>query len=375
MEPSSLYIHVPFCRAKCAYCDFNSYPGLEALYEDYSQALIRELEMAGPASLQTVYVGGGTPTVLPPEILTRILRAVSIVLAVDAEVSIEANPGTVDSSTLAQLRVMGATRLSLGVQSFSNAELWLLGRIHTAEEALDAVQGARSAGFDNINLDLIYGLPRQSQGVWRSTLEQALALRPEHLSLYALSVEDGTPLAASIAVGTISGPDPDLAAEMYEHAQYSLSEAGYEQYEISNWAREATYRCQHNLVYWRNEPYLGIGAGAHSWSGGRRWANVAAPAEYVSRLLDGRDHVESEETIEPSLEMGETMMMGLRLVAEGVEFVRFRDRFGLDLCQVYEDELSEVEELGLIEIGDERVRLTNRGCLLGNQAFARFLPE
>ncbi len=375
MEPCSLYIHVPFCRAKCGYCDFNSYPDLEPLYKDYSQALVREFEMAGPATLQTVYVGGGTPTVLPPEILTRILRAASTVLAVDAEVSIEANPGTVDSSTLAHLRGMGVTRLSLGVQSFANQELRLLGRIHTAEEALHAFRGARSAGFDNINLDLIYGLPGQSQAVWRSTLEQALALQPEHLSLYALTVEDGTPLAVSIALGAVSDPEPDLAAEMYEHAQFSLEKAGYEQYEISNWARENGYRCRHNLVYWRNDPYLGIGAGAHSWCGGRRWANVASPGEYVFRLFDGRAPVESEETIGPTLEMGETMMMGLRLVAEGVEFARFQDRFGLDLRQVYQHELSEVAELGLIEIGDERVRLTNRGCLLGNQAFFRFLPE
>lgn len=375
MELSSLYIHVPFCQAKCSYCDFNSYPGLEALYEDYVQALGCELEMAAPMGLRTVYVGGGTPTVLPVEVLSRILQMVSTGLVADAEVSIEANPGTVDSRQLAHLRAAGVTRLSFGVQSFSDRELRLLGRTHTAEEARHTFQQARSAAFDNINLDLIYGLPGQSLDAWRATLEQALALQPEHLSLYALTVESDTPLSLRIAQGVVPDPDPDLAAEMYEQAQASLAQAGYEHYEISNWAREDRFRCRHNLVYWRNESYLGIGAGAHSWVGRRRWANVAAPAEYVSRLLEGRRLAESAEPIGLDLEMGETMMMGLRLVTEGVEFRRFQARFGVDLLAHYADELADLRELGLITTDHERVQLTGRGRLLGNQAFLRFLPD
>jgi oxygen-independent coproporphyrinogen-3 oxidase len=294
---------------------------------------------------------------------------------VDAEVSVEANPGTVDSRKLDHIRAMGATRLSLGIQSFSNEDLRLLSRVHTSEEAVESFRQARLAGFDNINLDLIYGLPGQSPEGWRSTLEQCLVLRPEHLSLYALSIEEGTPLEASIALGLVPDPDPDLAAEMYEIAQSFLSDAGYQHYEISNWARGDDRRCQHNLVYWRNEPYLGIGAGAHSWARGWRRANVAAPAEYVSRLLDGRSPVGSKEALDPALEMGETMMLGLRLVAEGVAYARFHDRFGVDLRQVYRTELSELAALGLIEVGHETVRLSERGLLLGNQAFLRFLPN
>ena len=375
MKPASLYIHLPFCQAKCGYCDFNSYAGLESLYEDYGQALGRELEMAGPLRLRTAYVGGGTPTVLPPEILGRILEKVAPSLVAGAELTVEANPGTVDARKLVHLRAMGVTRLSLGIQSFSNQELRLLGRVHTSDEALESLRQARLAGFGNINLDLIYGLPGQSQDGWQSTLEQALAQRPEHLSLYALSVEAGTPLEASIALGMAPEPNPDLAAEMYEYAQSLLAMAGYQHYEISNWARGEDNYCQHNLVYWRNEPYLGIGAGAHSWAGGLRRANVAAPAEYVSRQLADRCPVGSEESIDPVLEMGETMMMGLRLVEEGVEYARFQDRFGADLRQLYWSELSELAGLGLVEIGDERVRLSGRGRLLGNQVFLHFLPE
>jgi len=375
METASLYIHIPFCRAKCSYCDFNSYAGLETLFEDYTLALIREVELAETASIQTVYVGGGTPTVLPLEHLAQILQAASSALETDAEVSIEANPGTVDQGALAHLQALGVTRLSLGVQSFDERDLRLLGRVHTVAEAHHAFRRARAAGFDNINLDLIYGLPGQSRSSWRKTLEQALALRPEHLSLYALAVEEGTPLAAGVALGTIPSPEPDLAAEMYEYTQDATATAGYEHYEISNWAGSDRFRCRHNLVYWRNEPYLGIGAGAHSWAGGRRWANVAAPAEYVARLGDGRSPVDSEEAIEPALEMGETMMMGLRLVDVGVEFGRFRERFGVDLREHFADELAELRELGLVVTDHDRVKLTERGRLLGNQAFLRFLPE
>jgi oxygen-independent coproporphyrinogen-3 oxidase len=377
MDVISLYIHIPFCRAKCVYCDFNSYPGLDALFDGYTAAVVHEMELAGPARARTIYVGGGTPTVLPLSFMARILNTARSAFRVDpeAEVSVEANPGTVDVETLADLMALGVTRLSLGVQSFDERELRLLGRIHTTTEAVDAFHAARQSGFDNINLDLIYGLPGQTLDAWQATLEQSLVLQPAHLSLYALTVEEGTPLAAIIGRGGLPTPDPDLAAEMYESARDTLSAAGYVHYEISNWAMAPAYQCQHNQTYWRNEPYLGIGAGAHSWSGGRRWANAAAPAEYTLRVLDGVRPVETEETIDPALEMGETMMMGLRLLDQGVEFERFRERFRVDLRQRFADELVELTELGLILADGERVRLSTRGQLLGNQVFLRFLPE
>jgi oxygen-independent coproporphyrinogen-3 oxidase len=377
MDTLSLYIHIPFCQTKCSYCDFNSYADLDSLHQDYAAALIREMALAGRVRVQTIYMGGGTPTVLPLTCLAKILEAAFAFFAVKAgvEVSIEANPGTVDTELLSQLRTLGVTRLSLGVQSFDDRELGMLGRIHTVTEARQAIRAAREAGFDNLNLDLIYGLPTQSLDTWQSTLEEALALRPEHLSLYSLTLEQDTPLERSIAQGTVPMPDTDLAAEMYECAQDVLATAGYDHYEISNWSRSHRFRCQHNLAYWWNQPYLGVGAGAHSWAGGRRWANVAAPAEYVNLVREGRCFVDAEETIDEALEMGETMMMGLRLVEEGVELGRFRARFGIDVLERFAEELAELQELGLIAVNGERVKLTSRGRLLGNQAFLRFLPD
>jgi putative oxygen-independent coproporphyrinogen III oxidase len=376
MDAIALYIHIPFCRAKCAYCDFNSYAGLEDLFGAYTAALAREIEQVGPAWVRTIFVGGGTPTVLPLPRLAQVLDASRRAFTVDPdlEISIEANPGTVDDRTLSGLRALGINRLSLGVQSLDDAELLLLGRIHTAAEAVEAFRAARQAGFENLNLDLIYGLPGQTMAAWQETLERALALEPDHLSLYALGVEEGTPLASAIAQGVLPDPDPDLAAEMYEWAEDNLAAAGCLHYEISNWAREPGFECRHNLTYWRNEPSRGIGAGAHSWVGGRRWANVAHPAEYTARLLGGGCPVEAEEEIGPALEMGETMMMGLRLLDEGVPFERFRARFGEDLRQRFTGELMELADLGLIAIDDQRIRLSRRGRLVGNQVFLRFLP-
>lgn len=377
MDITGLYLHVPFCRAKCTYCDFNSYAGLEALHACYAGALVHEIEQAGPATLETIYMGGGTPSVLPLSMLAQILAAVSRAFAVQpaAEITLEANPGTVDRPLLSQFRELGVNRLSLGVQSLDPGELCLLGRIHSAQDAIDAFQVARRAGFDNISLDLIYGLPGQSLATWQSNLEQALALEPDHLSLYALSVEPGTPLARTIDDGALAVPDPDRAADFYEAAREQLQAAGFVHYEISNWARDAQHVCRHNLIYWRNRPYLGLGAGAHSWAGGRRWSNVASPQEYVERSHSGRSLVDSQETISPALEMAETMMMGLRLVQEGVAFERFRKRFGLSLRDRYAAQLADLQAWGLIEIDGERVRLSRRGQLLGNQVFLQFLPD
>jgi oxygen-independent coproporphyrinogen III oxidase len=374
---AGLYLHIPFCQAKCTYCAFNSYAGLEPLHSQYVGAVTHEVGMAGPATWRTVYLGGGTPTVLPLSDLARILEAVERTgrLAPGTEVSIEANPGTVDRAALSTLLSLGVNRLSLGIQTLCDEELQLLGRIHSAAEGLDAFRAARAAGFCNINLDLIFGLPGQSLASWRASLRRALDLAPEHLSLYALSVEPGTPLAAAVEEGDLPSPDPDLAADMYELAEETCAAADYLHYEISNWAREADLRCEHNLIYWRNEEYLGLGAGAHSWSGGQRWANVSLPAEYAALLSRGNRPVSSEEAISRELEMGETMMMGLRLVDEGVTFERFRQRFGADLRQHYALQIEELDGLDLLEVGDSRVRLSPRGRLLANQVFYRFLPE
>ena len=375
----SLYIHIPFCRAKCAYCDFNSYPDLDHLFEKYVRALQTEIQWVGqdqPRRVNTIYLGGGTPTVLPLALLGEILDTCRkhFTMAAGAEITVEANPGTVDSGYLAGLREKGVTRLSIGVQSFHDNELRLLGRIHTAAQAVESYRLARQAGWSNINLDLIYGLPRQTLSRWRATLRQAIHLRPDHLSLYCLSVEEDTPLGQRIARGELPVPNPDLAAEMYILAEEMLDRTGYIHYEISNWAQPG-HECRHNLTYWHNLPYLGLGAGAHSFFNRQRWHNVLSPADYITRLEAGSPSAEEVEELNEALEVAETVILGLRLVQEGVRFADFRERFGWDLRDVYGREIRKMEQAGLLEVDRERVRLTARGRLLGNEVFQQFLPE
>ncbi len=387
----ALYVHVPFCRARCAYCDFNTYAGLNDLIPAYVAAVCQEIEAAGERwghlAAPTIYFGGGTPSLLPLDHLADILHVLRITFYVsrDAEVTLEANPGTVTPEYLRGLHELGVNRLSLGVQSAHEDELRLLGRVHTWHDAVEAVQWARAAGFANLNLDLIFGLPGQRLTHWQNTLEMALDLQPEHLSLYSLTVEEGTPLAQRIARGELPSPDDDLAAEMFELAEARLAEAGFEHYEISNWARGndkfpmtndqsmiSNFQCRHNLAYWRNEPWLGFGAGAHSWLGGKRWANLRHPREYIAALEEGRSPVAEAEEVTQRTEMGETMMLGLRL-SEGVSDARFRARFGVGLEEVFGAELAESRGLGLLEWDGHTARLTPRGRLLGNQVFARFV--
>lgn len=396
----SLYIHVPFCRVRCRYCDFNTYAGLQHLTAAYVTCLAREIAEApallgDPARIpvSTVYIGGGTPTVLTSEQLERVLDSVrgTFALAPDAEVTLEANPGTVDLGSLREVRAMGVNRLSLGVQSLDEAALVALGRIHTAAEAQQAYAWARQSGFDNINLDFMYGLPGQDLAAWRRTLGRALALAPDHLSLYALTLEDDTPLGRDVACGDVTLPDDDVVADMYEAAEEILDQRGFVHYEISNWARPG-HECRHNLVYWRNGAYLGFGAGAHSSQpldrlnrrpGGVdpvpgacwvRWSNVPRPEDYIERCRRGVSLVGSADTLSQEDVMAETMFLGLRLVQEGVEGRVFRRRFGRNLGEEYGPTLRELAALGLLETHKGRLRLTAKGRLLGNEVFQRFLP-
>ncbi|MGD0205833.1 MAG: radical SAM family heme chaperone HemW [Dehalococcoidia bacterium] len=392
----SLYVHIPFCQSKCSYCDFNSYAGLESLIEPYVGALIAEMGLWRQPNqhmnVATVFFGGGTPSLLPLPEMERIVTALRqrFRLAADAEVSCEANPGTVDCPYLQGLRSLGVNRLSLGVQSFHDDELAMLGRIHTAAEAREAYHAARQAGFDNVNLDLIYGLPRQTMTAWQYTVEEAIALQPDHLSLYALSVEEGTPLADAVAHGRLPPPDADLAADMYLWAEDALAAARYQHYEISNWALPGR-QCRHNLTYWLNESYLGLGAGAHSCFGGFRFANVKDPRRYIpfveesakgdgrlaeglAPFLAGLGHIVFAEQMTAARTMAETVVLGLRLV-EGLPLEEFRRRFGQELMSAYGPQVEEMETLGLLERVDGCLRLTPRGRLLGNEAFLRFLPD
>jgi len=381
----SLYLHIPFCQVRCAYCDFNTYAGLDDLITPYSRALAAEVEGVGEAGgrpmAHTVFFGGGTPSLLPLGDLSRVLDAIraSFHLAADAEITLEANPGTVTRDYLFGLRALGVNRLSFGVQSTHPHELRLLDRMHLFGDAAQAVSWARAAGFDDLNLDLIFALPHQTLDRWRQTVERTLALGPDHISAYALSLEHGTPMRAWVYRGLLPLPDPDVAADMYLLADELLARNGFEQYEISNWSRPGR-ACRHNLQYWRNEPYLGFGAGAHGYAQGQRYANVLAPTAYIERLAGPGDvgfphspAMMQTTRIEHEDEIGETMMMGLRLTREGVPLERFASRFGKTLDTRFGREIRELSRRGLIEVSEGRLRLTREGRLLGNHVFREFV--
>lgn len=388
--PYAVYLHIPFCVHRCGYCDFNTYAGLEDLIPAYTTALCREIALVAQSAgerlpVHTIFFGGGTPSLLSEAQLESILFSLAEAFAWQPgiEISLEANPGTVSLASLQAMRRLGVNRLSLGMQSAHPGELRLLERQHDYPEVVRAVTAARQAGFDNLNLDLIYGLPEQELATWQHSLELALGLHPEHLSLYALTLEHGTPLKRWASRGLIPEPDPDQAAEMYEWADERLAEAGYEQYEISNWSR-AQQPCRHNLQYWRGLPYLGLGAGAHGYAAGVRTANVLAPAAYIARLESGavQDFPRSPASasltsVDRQAEIGETMMMGLRLTQEGVSEADFQARFGQSLEALFTAEIKELQSYGLLQWTGEaprrRLRLTPRGRLLGNQVFMRFL--
>lgn len=394
MNACSIYLHIPFCRHRCCYCDFNTYAGQEGLIPAYVSALCREIELLAAAADQpfpvcTIFFGGGTPSLLPAEHVQRILGILDdrFKLQSGAEITLEANPGTLSPGYLRELRSSGLTRLSLGMQSANPHELALLERGHGYEDVANAVAWSRQAGFENLSLDLIFGLPYQTMRSWQQNLRLAVGLQPEHLSLYALALEQGTPMQSWVANGLLSQPDGDLAAEMYEWADEYLGESGYEQYEISNWARTsrpgADLRCQHNLQYWRNLPYLGLGAGAHGYAGGARTANVLSPAAYIQRLQNGcsRQFPRTPATanlqiIDKETEMGETMMMGLRLTQEGVSKAIFKERFGMSLEEKYGAEIRELQSIALLKWAGkdhDRLRLTSRGRLLANRVFMQFI--
>ncbi len=394
-QPLSVYLHIPFCQVRCAYCDFNTYAGLDDLIEPYTQALVREIGLVGQAggrpSVHTVFFGGGTPSLLPLHAHERLLGALHthFDLLPGCEVTLEANPGTVSREYLRGLRGLGVTRLSFGVQSSHPHELRLLDRLHLFGDVVQAVSWARAAGFDELNLDLIFALPQQTLQQWQQTVERVVALGPEHISAYALSLEHGTPMRAWVYKGLLPMPDPDLAAEMYEWTSDRLAGYGYAQYEISNWARGGDgtpalprHACRHNIQYWRNEPYLGLGAGAHGFARGLRYAVVLAPAAYIQRLTKAPQQpfpvspaVATQTTVSRKDELGETMMMGLRLTGEGVTDARFRARFGLGLADQYGPEIERLQQRRLVDWDGARLRLTSGGRLLGNEVFAAFLID
>lgn len=373
----ALYLHIPFCRRKCGYCSFISYQSRQADIPVYVTALKAELaDRAGGENVSGIYFGGGTPSLLAPEQVGDLLSTVRSLLAVDrgAEITMEANPGTVDEAYLGAIKGLGVNRLSLGVQSLNDNELKLLGRIHTAGEARQVVEFARKAGFDNLNLDLIYGLPGQSLADWHNTLKEAIALHPEHLSLYALTLEEGTPMCRAIDENWLPALDPDLSADQYELAEDLLAANGYRHYEISNWAKDG-YQCRHNLVYWHNLDYLGVGVAAHSSLNGHRLANTTNLDDYLAAYASGLSFLpEIDEEISPELQLAETVILGLRL-NEGIIPEKIGERFGVDVLTTYRHQIEEMAEAGLLEYKNGLLKLTRPGRLLSNEVFWRLLPD
>jgi oxygen-independent coproporphyrinogen-3 oxidase len=383
----SLYLHIPFCRHRCAYCDFNTYTSVDALKGEYAAALSREILFAAGALRQaqrpvhTVFFGGGTPSLMAPEALEGILTAVrrGFDLLPEAEITLEANPDTVDGDYLAALRGLGVNRLSYGVQSAIPSELALLEREHDFETVIGAVERARTAGFDDLNLDLIYGLPNQTLKSWEKSLRAALALKPEHLSLYCLTIEPGTPMQRWLNNGRITAPDPDLAADQYELACEMMAGQGFGHYEISNWALPG-HACKHNLTYWRNGEYLGLGAGAHGHAAGFRYAVVKQPRVYVRRM-EGEGTADFPATpavadihrLTRQERMSDTVITQLRLLEEGLDLGAFREMFGQGLYEAFPGTAEQLINFGLLQEINNRLLLTQKGWLLSNQVFYRFM--
>lgn len=386
-EGIGLYIHIPFCATRCPYCDFNTYEGILHLLPTYLDALQQEMsawgEALGHPRVVTLYLGGGTPSLLTPSQLHTLLGTVrsTFPLAPDAEVTAEANPDDISLPWCAGALEAGVNRLSIGVQSMDDRLLRVLGRRHTASRAVDAYWTARHAGFTNLNLDLMFGLPYQSMQDWQDTLEWAVALGPEHLSAYCLTLEEGTPMERWVRQGRLPEPDPDLAADMFSWAEAFLESHGYQHYEISNWARPG-YPSRHNLIYWTGGDYLGLGPGAHSYVRGVRFANRKSPRQYIQavskearpfpgwKALPGWLGVEWAEALDFWTRLEEALMLGLRLV-EGISWHDLEQRFSLDIKSLLGTTLDALEELGLVETTEVGIRLTARGRLLANEVFIR----
>lgn len=384
MRRAGVYIHIPFCRSRCSYCDFATGAYEQDLAARYVEALAREIgafDLAGvaprgteAAEIDTIYFGGGTPSLLTPAQVRTILAAVGarFVRGCGAEVTLEMNPGTVTPEGARALRDAGVNRASFGLQTFDDEQLRRLGRTHTADDARRTLRTLREAGFGNVSFDLIAGLPAQTLDDWSRNLDEALRLRPEHLSLYLLEVHDGTPLADQLRRNFWPPPDPDTAAEMYRMMCERTEAAGYEQYEISNFCLPG-HESRHNLKYWTNQPYYGFGCSAHSYDGRTaRWANERDAARYCESVEASGTGV-AETTALSERDAGtEALFLGLRLT-RGVDLGEHRARFGADVRASHADDLARFAEAGLVEFDGDRLRLTRGGALLSNEVFAAFV--
>jgi putative oxygen-independent coproporphyrinogen III oxidase len=376
IEPElSLYLHFPFCKRKCYYCDFNSYSGIDELIPEYINALISEMKgfRTQQRLIKSVYFGGGTPSCIPAELLINLLAFMKDNFFINpaTEVTIEANPGTIDLETLIMLYEAGFNRLSLGLQATQDDLLKAVGRIHSWQEFLTTYEQAREVGFANIGIDLICGLPGQSIGAWQDALLQVVKLNPEHISAYALQLEPQTPLAGMIEDGALQLPVEDEVAAMMQLTMDYLRENGYQHYEISNYARPG-FCSLHNLGYWSGRNYLGFGAGAASMYHRERWTNIKNPAEYIGNVKAGKSAVAEREIIDHSIAITEAIMLGLRM-RSGIDLRKLKENLQIDLKSQAFAELERFINQGLLKMDDGRLALTDRGVLISNYVIAGLL--
>jgi oxygen-independent coproporphyrinogen-3 oxidase len=374
----SLYLHIPFCKVMCSYCAFNTYTGMENIILPYVDALSKEIRYAGKGTqmpVGSIFFGGGTPSMISIEQYRSLFAALdeSFTILNNAEITIESNPNDLNHDYLAGLRSVGINRLSIGMQSSNPQELKLFNRQHDTQTVIDAVNTAQSVGFDNISLDLIFGIPSQSLDSWRETLKQAIALNIQNISAYNLILEGNTPLKDAVDAGEVPSPDDDLDADMYDLMTEMLAEADFKQYEISNWAK-AGYESQHNIQYWRNWDYLGLGAGAHGFAKGVRYIVTRYPQRYIDAMNGKTEDLEFPRTpavtkatiVDRENDMAETILMGLRMTEEGIPRERFRERFGEDIVELHREAIEKHVGYGLLHVDDERIRFTQAGRLLSN---------
>lgn len=377
MKPAGIYIHIPFCRSRCSYCDFATGPYDASIAERYVRLLAKEIASFGETHsdvVDTIYFGGGTPSLLSPAQLETILHSVRERFSISAnpEITMEMNPGTVTPETLQQFRKLGINRASFGAQTFDDRELARLGRSHTVIDTRQTFRHLRDAGFDNVSFDLIAGLPGQSIETWKRNLDESFSMAPEHVSFYLLEVHEGTPLASHIKRGIQPRPDEELAAEMYELMLNRADAAGYEHYEISNLCLPG-FESRHNSKYWTMAPYYGFGCSAHSFDGGfRRWANERDVMRYVELLELGESAVVNVIDLTQEERESEAAFLGLRMM-QGLNLENYQNVFGTDLRQTHRDELARFRDAGLIEYQGELLKLTRAGALLSNEVFSAFV--
>ena len=377
-QPLGLYIHIPYCIHKCGYCDFNSHPIKQDEMDHYIDALVVEMKhyakiYTNTNIIKTIFLGGGTPTTLNPFQLERILKECvnEFTIASNAEITIEANPATVGIELMKSIRTMGYNRISIGVQSFDKAELKLLDRAHGPKEIHSTVDCARKAGFDNLSLDLMFAVPNQSLSSWENNLNKALEKNPEHLSTYNLTIEQGTAFSKLQSNGKLIMPEDGHQLELYKKTIERLTKKGFHHYEISNFARQGK-ECKHNITYWENTNTLGLGAGASSYINGTRFKNINLPAHYIRQVKEGKTAVEHSETLEPRQAMGETIMLGLRLL-QGISIHQFERRFQISFKNLFGNITSSLKEKGLISVEKDNLRLSKNGLFLADSVILEFI--